>query len=341
MNELSVFYPSGHQGHFKHGHPERPERVEVIWGALKEAAWWERAAQAAPLEVPEQVLHSVHTSAYLNLLELSCRRGGQLDADTYVTPKSWGLAHQAAGGAIAVVEAVWQRKAKRGLALCRPPGHHAMRGQGMGFCLLNNIALAAEYLIQKQTSKKLAIVDLDLHHGNGTQDIFWKRSDVFYLSTHQSPFYPGSGWLDEIGEGEGQAYSANFPLPPGSGDAAFLTIMDSLILPLLDRYRPEMILVSYGFDIHWLDPLGQLLATVDGYARLIQKLAAWSDTHCQGRLALILEGGYDLEAAKACTLAVTQAMLGEVWDDLLGESPYQENEAWKGMFRRAKDLWTL
>jgi acetoin utilization deacetylase AcuC-like enzyme len=341
MEELAIFYPSGHQAHSKSGHPERPERVEVIWAALKKADWWGRAVQVSPLDVPIAVLHAVHTPAYLNLLELSCRRSGQLDADTYTTPKSWNLAHQAAGGAITVAEAVWQREAKRGLALCRPPGHHAMRGQGMGFCLLNNIALAAEYLIQKQAAKRLAIVDLDLHHGNGTQDIFWRRADVFYLSTHQSPFYPGSGWLEEIGQSEGQGYTANFPLPPGSGDTSFLTIMDTLILPLLDRYKPEMVLVSYGFDIHWLDPLGQILATVDGYARLIEKLATWSDVHCQGKLAIILEGGYDLDAAAACTLAVTNAMLGEAWDDPLGAAPYQENEAWRGMVRRAKELWAL
>ena len=341
MDDLILFYPLGHQGHFKMGHPERPERVEVIWAALQKTAWWESTVQASPVEISDRVLNAVHSPAYLNLLELSCRRGGQLDSDTYTTSKSWQLAHQAAGGAITVADAVWQRLAKRGLALCRPPGHHAMRGQGMGFCLLNNIALAAEYLIREKAAQRLAIVDLDLHHGNGTQDIFWRRPDVFYISTHQSPFYPGSGWLDEVGEGAGLDTTANFPLPPGSGDTAYLTILDSLILPLLESYKPEMILVSYGFDIHWLDPLGQLLATADGYARILEKLASWSDAHCQGRLAIILEGGYDLEAAEVCTLAVTNAILGEVWDDPLGESPYVENEAWRGMVRRAKELWKL
>ena len=226
MDELALFYPTGHQDHCKVGHPERPERVEVIWAALQRAEWWGQAMQVAPCEVPQEVLRAVHSPAYLNLLELSCRRGGQLDADTYTTPRSWELAHQAAGGAIAVAQAVWERRVRRGFALCRPPGHHATRGQGMGFCLLNNIALTAEMLIQTRAAKKLAIVDLDLHHGNGTQDIYWTRKDVLYISTHQSPFYPGSGWLDEIGEGEGAGFTANFPLPPGSGDTAFLTIMD-------------------------------------------------------------------------------------------------------------------
>jgi acetoin utilization deacetylase AcuC-like enzyme len=340
MDELILFYPTGHQEHFQGGHPERPERVEVIWKALQIAEWWGQVAQVYPVEVSEKVLKAVHTPAYLNLLELSCRRGGHLDADTYTTPQSWDLAHKSAGGAIAVAEAVWQRKWRRGFALCRPPGHHAMRGQGMGFCLLNNIALAAEHLIQNYSVKKLAIIDLDLHHGNGTQDVFWKRNDIFYFSTHQSPFYPGSGWLEEIGEDEGLGFTANFPLPPGAGDMAFQTVMDALILPLLDRYMPEMLLVSYGYDTHWLDPLGQLLLTADGYARLLSRLAAWSDAHCQGRLAIILEGGYDLEAAEGCTLAVTNAMLGLEWSDPIGPAPYQESEGWKGMVRRAKEMWS-
>ena len=341
MKEMAVFYPTDHQNHFKPGHLERPERVEVIWEALQKAGWWEQVMQVSPSEIPQSVLTAVHTPSYINLLEMSCRRDGQLDSDTYTRPHSWNLAFKAGGGAITVAEVVWKRDARRGFALCRPPGHHAMRGQGMGFCLLNNIALAAEYLIQEYSAKKLAIVDLDLHHGNGTQDIFWKRGDVFYISTHQYPFYPGSGWLDEVGERDGLGTTGNFPLPPGAGNLAFLTVMEALILPLLDRFMPEMILVSYGFDTHWLDPLGQLLLSADGYARLLGKLADWSESNCQGRLALILEGGYDLGAAEVCSLAVTNAALGLKWEDQLGPAPYRESESWRGMVRRAKEIWNL
>ena len=142
-----------------------------------------------------------------------------------------------------------------------------------------------------------------------------------------------------MGEGEGQGFTANFPLPLGSGDSAFLKVLDTLILPLLDRYNPEMLLVSYGFDTHWLDPIGQMLVSADGYARLINRLAMWSDAHCHGRMAMVLEGGYDLDAAKACTLAVTEAMLGLNWDDPLGPAPYREGEAWRMMIERAKTLW--
>ena len=211
----------------------------------------------------------------------------------------------------------------------------------MGFCLLNNIALAAEYLQQEQGAIKLAIVDLDLHHGNGTQDIFYRRGDVLYISTHQYPHYPGTGALRETGLGSGEGATANFPFPPMSGDIAFQTVMEEAILPILDRFAPEMILVSYGFDTHWRDPLGNLMLSASGYASLIDSLADWADRNCQGRLALFLEGGYDLEAAAACAQGVTAALLDLEWEDSLGVSPYPESNAWQAMLEQAKQIWGL
>jgi len=213
MNKMVFFYPVGHEAHFEEGHPERPERVETIRLALQNAGIWEAYPKLAPLELSEDIYTAIHSPAYLNLLELTCKRSGHLDMDTYTTPATWELAHQSAGGAAALATCIWEGKATRGFALTRPPGHHAMHGQGMGFCLLNNVALAAEYLIKNYHVERLAIVDLDLHHGNGTQDIFWSRNDVFYISTHQAPFYPGTGHLEEIGEGDGAGWTANFPLP--------------------------------------------------------------------------------------------------------------------------------
>jgi acetoin utilization deacetylase AcuC-like enzyme len=340
MDDLAYFYPEGHAAHYEPEHPERPERVEVIRAALQKAGLWEPFPKLSPLQIPGDLLKKVHSASYLNLLEMTCRREGHLDMDTFTTQASWELAQRAAGGAAALASAIWEGKAKRGFALTRPPGHHAMRGQGMGFCLLNNIAIAAEYLIDHGTVKPIAIVDLDLHHGNGTQEIFWDRDEVFYISTHQSPFYPGTGNVEDIGEGKGAGWTANFPLPPGSGDSAFLTIMDELILPLLDLHAPQMILVSYGFDPHWLDPLGQLLLTADGYGKLILKLCNWADTHCDGKIGLILEGGYDLKAASSCSLAVVSAMLGIPWEDAY-PCPYQENNAWQYNLKRAQSIWNL
>jgi acetoin utilization deacetylase AcuC-like enzyme len=186
----------------------------------------------------------------------------------------------------------------------------------------------------------LAIIDLDLHHGNGTQDIFWQRNDVLYISTHQSPFYPGTGHIDDIGEGDGEGWTANFPLPAGSGDGAFNTFMDELILPLLDQRNPQMILVSYGFDTHWLDPLGQMLLTANGYGNLIRKLCAWTDSHCEGRIGLFLEGGYDLNAGAACSQAVVSAMMGREWKDPY-PCPYDEGKGWLQTLNHAKSIWNL
>ena len=193
MEEIVYFYPEGHENHYEPGHPERPERIEVIRDSLQKGKLWEPYQKLAPLTLSSEILQFIHSPAYLNLLEMTCKRSGQLDMDTYTTQATWMLAHHAAGGAAAVASYVWERQACRGFALTRPPGHHATHGQGMGFCLLNNIAISAEYLIRTYNVKKLAIIDLDLHHGNGTQDIFWKRNDVLYISTHQSPFYPGIG----------------------------------------------------------------------------------------------------------------------------------------------------
>jgi acetoin utilization deacetylase AcuC-like enzyme len=340
MDQLVYFYPDSHQEHFERGHPERPERVETIRNALESANLWDPFTKIDPIDLTDSQLQAVHSPAYLNLLEMTCRRAGHLDMDTYTTTASWQLARQAAGGAAAIAASVWEQKASRGFALTRPPGHHAMHGQGMGFCLLNNIAIAADYLISNYGVQKLAIVDLDLHHGNGTQDIFWKRNDIFYVSTHQSPFYPGSGRVDDIGVGDGEGWTANFPIPAGSGDNAFSTFMDELILPLLDQRNPQMILVSYGFDPHWMDPLGQLLLSADGYANLIQKLCAWADIHCDGKVALFLEGGYDLNAAGACTLAVVSALLGKSWSDPF-PCPYQENNSWQLSLKNALTVWNL
>jgi acetoin utilization deacetylase AcuC-like enzyme len=214
----------------------------------------------------------------------------------------------------------------------------------MGFCLLNNVAIAAQDLLQqpqngRPNAERLAIIDLDLHHGNGTQAVFYERKQVFYLSTHQSPHYPGTGELQETGSGGGAGTNANFPLLPFSGDRAFRTIMDELILPLLECFEPEMILVSYGFDTHWLDPLGNLRLSARMYGELILSLVNFADQHCSGRIALVLEGGYDLEAARACSMAVCAALLGEAYDDPLGACPSAEGESWRGMVGWAKELW--
>jgi acetoin utilization deacetylase AcuC-like enzyme len=341
MHEIVYFYPKGHQAHYEVGHPERPERVETIKQALEAADLWDRFPQLQPVQLTNAVLTKVHSPSYLTEIKRLCEDGQPIDMDTYTTPATWQLSLNAAGGAAAVASMVWQRKAKRGFALSRPPGHHATRQIGMGFCILNNVALAAEQLISVEGARRLAIVDFDLHHGNGTQDIFWERGNVFFISIHQSPLYPGSGALNEIGAGEGAGKTLNLPLPPGSGDQAFNTCLQEVIFPVLDRYQPEMILVSYGFDPHWRDPLGHLMLSAAGYGQMIGNLVKWVDAHCQGRIMLNLEGGYDLEAAAACSLSVVSRLLGGEWEDSIGVAPHPEGQSWQAVIKMAKEIWKL
>jgi acetoin utilization deacetylase AcuC-like enzyme len=211
----------------------------------------------------------------------------------------------------------------------------------MGFCLLNNIAIAAESLLQGENAQRLAIVDMDVHHGNGTQDIFWSRGDVLFISTHQSPLYPGTGHLNERGQVAGEGKTINLPLPPFSGDNAFKVAYEEIIPKLLDRYQPEMILVSFGFDSHWKDPLANLQVSARGYGNAVKALKSWADENCGGRLTVFLEGGYDLEAASACGLAVTQALLGSEITDVIGASPQPESDRWIPVLDQAKEIWEI
>ena len=220
-------------------------------------------------------------------------------------------------------------EARGGLALARPPGHHATQDRGMGFCLINNIAIGAEYLIQSKNAKSILILDLDLHHGNGTQDIFWARPEVGFCSIHQAPFYPGTGSLAEIGAGDGKGKTLNLPIPSYSGDQAYQTLLSEVIFPFMMEMQPEMVLVSFGFDTHWRDPLGSMQVTAECVYLIMKDLQQWSEENCNGRLAVILEGGYDLEAGKACGQAIGTALTGVDWDDPLGPSPVPEKDNWK------------
>ncbi|MBN2548636.1 MAG: histone deacetylase [Anaerolineales bacterium] len=346
MDELVYFYPEGHEAHQEAGHPERPARIETIRQWLQEAGWWDQYPHLEPLNLSMEFLSTIHTPEYLKRLEKFSGLALSLDGDTYTTRASWQLALNAAGGSAAVAGAVWRGQGQRGFALNRPPGHHATASAGMGFCLLNNIAIAAQYVLKHPlenapNARKLAIVDLDLHHGNGTQDIFWERNDLLFISTHQSPLYPGSGSLEERGAGEGLGCTANFPLPPATGDTGYLTIMEGCILPLLDRFAPEMVLVDVGFDPHWRDPLGHLRLSAAGYGTLISRLTGWADQHCDGKIALFTEGGYDLEAGAACAQAAVAALLGQPWEDPIGPSPRPDGESWWMVYQKAREIWQL
>lgn len=341
MHPIAYFYPSAHEQHFEPNHPERPERVEAIVRALQNLDMWAPYPKLTALELPERVLLGVHTRQHLDNIERWSQAARTIDQDTYLTRATWRLAMQAAGGACSAVSAVWQGSAKRAFALSRPPGHHATSDQAMGFCLVNNVAVAAEYLLRELGAARVAIVDIDLHHGNGTQDIFYTRGDVFFASTHQHPLYPGTGMLQETGRGDGAMKTLNVPLPPFSGDAAFLDAMDKMVLPALVRFDPEMILVSAGMDAHWRDPLGHLLLSAGGYHQVVRKLADFAEAHCGGRIALVLEGGYDLIGGSACAAGAAAALLGRDFTDPAGAAPYREHEAWREVIAQGVKLFGL
>jgi acetoin utilization deacetylase AcuC-like enzyme len=339
MQDLLYYFPEGHQEHKSQGHLEGPERVDVLKQALERTGWWAPYPKVNPIIVPSSVMYSVHHPDYLKFLSNAGNNHQWLDQDTYITPSTYNLAVNTAGGSAALSESVWKRNSRYGFALNRPPGHHACPKRAMGFCFINHIAVSAEYLIQKYRAKKLAIIDLDLHHGNGTQEIFWEREDVFYISLHQSPLFPQSGELSEIGEGKGLRKTANFPLPPGSGDQAYQTIFDELIFLLLEDFMPEMVLVSFGSDPHWKDPLGHLLLSAGVLNRISSQLVNWVDKYAKGRIAVYLEGGYDLDSLIACSHAIIASLLKKKFIDPLGPSPRVEGNSWKGMFETAKYLW--
>lgn len=248
----------------------------------------------------------VHSPAYLNRLEkLSAAGGGTLNLDTSLGPESWEAATLASGAAVSAVDSALSGEAA--FAVARPPGHHAGQSTGMGFCLLNHAAVAARHALSRGVGR-VVVLDWDVHHGNGTQDLFYRDPDVLYLSIHQSPFYPGTGSAREVGEGRGEGYTANVPIPRGAGEEAFAAALERIFAPLLEEYRPELLLVSAGYDAHADDPLGGLQLTADSYERLAGSVAALTDTLGIPPPALVLEGGYSLSALTASVAATIRGL---------------------------------
>lgn len=311
--------------HNRSGHVERRERLETTMQVLRQDRLLDDLVQVEATPVPMEHLLKVHEQQYVNLVrQVADKGGGNLDPDTYVNGRSYEVALLAAGGMLNLVQAVLDGEVENGFALVRPPGHHALPGRGMGFCLFNNIAVAAKYALSQNGLSRILIVDFDLHHGNGTQDVFFATSEVLYFSTHQYPFYPGTGHWSDIGEGEGEGYTLNVPLPPGVGDQGYERIFDEILYPAAERYRPELILVSAGYDAHWADPLGMMQLSATGYSSLTHVVKEMAEEFCDGRLAFTLEGGYDLEALAHSIAATMQALLGDDITDPLGPSPRPE-----------------
>ena len=282
------------------GHPERPERLLAIRQRLAERGVLDRLLLLQPDEASLDSLARVHDRAYIEAIRRACERAPvRLDPDTGVSPGSWRAALLSAGGALLACDAVLAGKARSAFVCTRPPGHHAEAGRAMGFCLFNNIAVAARHLQRAHGLGRILIVDWDVHHGNGTQDLFETDPTVFYFSTHQFPFYPGTGSARETGSGRGAGFTLNYPMQAGSGDAEYIEVFQSVLGPEIDRVQPEAILISAGFDAHRDDPLAGMNLTEKGYAALTSILREAAGRHCDGRIISLLEGGYDLQALAA------------------------------------------
>ena len=286
-------------------HPESPSRLAHIQQVLDESGIAQRWPRIEARPATEEQLTWVHTRGHIeNVRQASLNAPRYLDADTPVCAASYDTALLAAGSVPACAAATLDGTIARSFAFVRPPGHHAERDRAMGFCLFNNIAVGAAYLKSVRKLERIAIVDFDIHHGNGTQACFYSDPQVLYISTHQYPFYPGTGRFGEIGLLEGWGYNINMPLPAGAGDAVFVPIYREIVAAILDQYRPQFILVSAGFDALAGDPIGGLTVSVAGFASAAASLCRAADRNCEGRICFLLEGGYGPAGLQACTRAV-------------------------------------
>ncbi|HLF06497.1 MAG TPA: histone deacetylase, partial [Thermoplasmata archaeon] len=308
MTPATVVYDKLYSKHRQHeGHPERPERLEALLEGV--------AAAQSSLQAPEALLQDheaelprlVHSPTYVEAIRHFGE--GRYDPDTWVHPETFGIAVRAAAGAVHAANLAMA--GTPAFALLRPPGHHAGPDNAAGFCYFNNIAIAAQHLIKSGAAKKVAIVDIDVHHGDGTERIFESRTDVLYISTHQWPHYPGTGAVDVCGRGEGEGFNVNIPLPAGSGDATYQLAFERVVEPVLGEFRPDVILVSLGFDAHTRDPLADLTLSTSGYAECCRRILQFGALRCGSRVACLLEGGYDLAALEDCGEAVARTLAGE------------------------------
>lgn len=288
------------------GHPECPARLQAIDAALARSDLQLVEVPGRPATRDE--LARVHTPKYLDLLEKLRGRAAQLDADTSVSEKSVDAAVTAAGATIELVSQVAKGDAPNGIALVRPPGHHALAGRAMGFCLINNVAVAAEALRAQGLAERIVIYDFDVHHGNGTEAIFYDHPEVLYLSTHQWPFYPGTGRKEDTGRGKGEGANLNVPLPAGTGDEILLAVTDEVLGPKVHNFSPDFILLSAGFDPYREDPVGGFEVTVGGFAKLIERWREIAERYTKGKMAAVLEGGYHLRGLGASVTAMLEVL---------------------------------
>ncbi len=322
---VGLVYDPVYLGHDTGDHVENGRRLERTVGLLASSGLRRELVSITPVPASMEDLLLAHSAQHIARVDRSASGGGGwLDGDTVTSPGSYEAAIYAAGGVGRATEAVINGEVQSAFALVRPPGHHATRTDAMGFCLFNNVAIAARLALRKHELDRVLIVDFDVHHGNGTQDIFYADSQVLYISTHQYPLYPGTGRVEETGVAGALNHTVNAPLPPWSGDPEYLLAFQEVVVPAARRFRPQIVLVSAGYDAHWADNISSMQVTVGGYARMSAILKQLAEELCQGRIVFTLEGGYHLEALAHSVKATIEVLLGQPagLDDPLGPPPH-------------------
>ncbi len=283
-------------------HPEQPARLQAILSALGKSGLLQRLIPIPARPAEQSELTAIHSPEYINRVEQSCARGLRFidSLDTEICSDSFQAAKLAAGAAIEAAKAVAEGMVDNAFCAVRPPGHHAVHDAAMGFCIFNNVAITARYLQRAHGVGRVLIVDWDVHHGNGTQDAFYRDETVFYFSVHRYPFYPGTGAADETGEGKAKGYTLNVPLRAGSDDSVYEEVFKNVVPPVADRFQPDFVLLSAGFDAHYADPLGGMQVTEAGFRTMLQVMLEIARVHCGGKLVSVIEGGYNLQALADC-----------------------------------------
>lgn len=312
MGKTGLVYHPAYLAHdMGAGHPESPNRLQAIIQQLEQSGTLARLTRIEPRKAEDEWITKVHTPQYVASLNRHAPSSGRisLDPDTSMSPGSLNAAYLAAGGALAGVDAIMGGQVDQVFCAVRPPGHHAEAGRAMGFCLFNNVAIAARYVQKKYGLSRVLIVDWDVHHGNGTQHSFEDDPSVLFFSTHQYPHYPGSGWVTERGKGDGEGFTINVPMEAGEGDEEYQAVFLKSLVPAADEFKPEFVIISAGFDAHKDDPLASMGLTEAGYADLTGIVAGIAKRHAKSRILSSLEGGYNLTALAASVDAHINALV--------------------------------
>lgn len=306
-----VYHPQYLDHDMGSGHPESPERLRAIIARLQQSGLLARLVQIQPVAVPDEWITTIHAPSYLDMLKRRAPTNGRvaLDPDTSISPGSLPAAYLAAGGLLTAADAIIARSVEHAFCAVRPPGHHAEHDRAMGFCLFNNVAIVARYLQRKHGIARVLIVDWDVHHGNGTQHVFYDDPSVLFFSTHQYPHYPGTGRSSEEGDGSAKGTTINVPMNAGEGDDEYRRVFEKVLLPAADQFKPDFVIISAGFDAHKDDPLASMELTENGYAELTRLVMHIAKRYAQGRLLSSLEGGYNLTALSASVEHHVEALL--------------------------------